>query len=87
MSRASQWLAVSTALACLTAALPAAAMDSILVQTDRAQVLKLPPRATTIVIGNPMIADVAIQKNGSMVVTGKSLRDDEPDCAGFDRAP
>ncbi len=72
MSRASRWLAVSTALACLAAVLPAAAMDSILVQTDRAQVLKLPPRATTIVIGNPMIADVAIQKNGSMVVTGKS---------------
>jgi hypothetical protein len=53
-------------------ALPAAALDSIVVQTDRAQVLKLPPKATTIVIGNPMIADVTVQKNGSMVVTGKS---------------
>jgi hypothetical protein len=53
-------------------AAPALALDSIIVQTDRAQVLKLPPRATTIVIGNPMIADVSIQKNGSMVVTGKS---------------
>jgi Flp pilus assembly secretin CpaC len=53
-------------------AAPAHALDSIVVQTDRAQVLKLPPRATTIVIGNPMIADVSIQKNGSMVVTGKS---------------
>ncbi|GGH08389.1 hypothetical protein GCM10007036_03850 [Alsobacter metallidurans] len=51
---------------------PAAALDSIVVQTDHAQVLKLPPRATTIVIGNPMIADVAVQKNGSMVLTGKS---------------
>lgn len=51
---------------------PALALDSITVQTDRAQVLKLPPRATTIVIGNPMIADVSVQKNGSMVVTGKS---------------
>jgi len=49
------------------------ALDSIVVQTDHAQVLKLPPRATTIIIGNPMIADVSVQKNGSMVVTGKSF--------------
>jgi Flp pilus assembly secretin CpaC len=56
----------------LIASGPASALDSITVQTDHAQVLKLPPRATTIVIGNPMIADVTIQKNGSMVVTGKS---------------
>jgi hypothetical protein len=56
----------------LMGALPAAALDSIVVQTDRAQVLKLPPKATTIIIGNPMIADVTVQKNGSMVVTGKS---------------
>jgi hypothetical protein len=62
------------ASACILAGfvVPAIAMDSIVVQTDRAQVLKLPPKATTIVIGNPMIADVSIQKNGSMVVTGKS---------------
>ncbi len=52
--------------------LAARAMDSIVVQTDHAQVLKLPPKATTIIIGNPMIADVSVQKNGSMVVTGKS---------------
>ncbi|PSC06249.1 pilus assembly protein [Alsobacter soli] len=51
---------------------PALAVDSIVVQTDHAQVLKLPPKATTIVIGNPMIADVAVQKNGSMVLTGKA---------------
>lgn len=56
----------------LLAGAPALALDSITVQTDHAQVLKLPPRATTIVIGNPMIADVTVQKNGSMVVTGKS---------------
>jgi len=53
--------------------LAASAMDSIVVQTDHAQVLKLPPKATTIIIGNPMIADVSVQKNGSMVVTGKSF--------------
>jgi hypothetical protein len=65
-------IASTTLAAVLWAGGPAAALDSITVQTDRAQVLKLPPKATTIVIGNPMIADVAVQKNGSMVVTGKS---------------
>jgi hypothetical protein len=56
----------------LAAVTPALAVDAITVQTDRAQVLKLPARTTTVVIGNPMIADVSVQKNGSMVVTGKS---------------
>lgn len=65
-----RWMWV--ALAIMAPCAPAFALDTITVQTDHAQVLKLPPRATTIVIGNPMIADVAIQKNGSMVVTGKS---------------
>ena len=60
------------ALVGLAAAAPAYAVDAITVQTDRAQVLKLPARTTTVVIGNPMIADVSVQKNGSMIVTGKS---------------
>ncbi len=60
-------------LACVLSASPAFALDSIIVRTDHAQVLKLPPRTNTIIIGNPMIADVSVQKNGSMVVTGKSF--------------
>lgn len=56
----------------LAAAAPSQGADAITVLTDRAQVLKLPPRTSTVVIGNPMIADVSVQKNGSMVVTGKS---------------
>jgi Pilus formation protein N terminal region len=38
---------------------------------DQAQLLRLPERATTVVIGNPLIADVALQPGGQMVVTGK----------------
>lgn len=52
---------------------PAFASDQITVVLDHAQVLKLPPKAQTVIIGNPLIADVLIQKNGSMVVTGKSF--------------
>ena len=52
---------------------PARSADQISVVLDHAQVLKLPPKAQTVIIGNPLIADVLIQKNGSMVVTGKSF--------------
>jgi Pilus formation protein N terminal region len=38
---------------------------------DQALLVKLPDRAATIVIGNPVIADAAVQSNGWMVITGK----------------
>ena len=39
---------------------------------DQAQIVRLPDRVATIVIGNPMITDVSLQPGGLMVVTGKS---------------
>jgi hypothetical protein len=38
---------------------------------DQATILKLPEKVSTIVIGNPLIADVAVQSGGLVVVTGK----------------
>jgi hypothetical protein len=49
---------------------PAPAAD-ITVILDQAKLLKLPERAATIVLGNPLIADVSLQPGGLMVVTGK----------------
>lgn len=43
------------------------------VTVDRAKVIKLPERTQTVVIGNPAVADIAIQKNGIVVLTGKSF--------------
>lgn len=48
------------------------ASDAILVSLDQAKLVKLPAGAETIVIGNPTIADVAVQKNGVMVITARS---------------
>ena len=48
------------------------ALDDILVRADRATVLELLPKTTTVIVGDPSIADVSLQKNGSVVVTGKS---------------
>jgi hypothetical protein len=52
---------------CLAAADP----DKIAVNVDQAKLLKLPARVATIVVGNPMIADVTLQSGGVIVVTGK----------------
>jgi Flp pilus assembly secretin CpaC len=50
---------------------PAAAAD-IGVVLDQARLVRLPERVATIVIGNPLIADAAVQTGGLMVITGKS---------------
>jgi len=45
--------------------------DTIAVNVDQATLVKLPARVATIVVGNPLIADVALQPGGLIVVTGK----------------
>jgi Flp pilus assembly secretin CpaC len=49
----------------------AAPADRIAVNVDQAKLIKLPPKVATIVVGNPLIADVALQGGGVVVVTGK----------------
>jgi Flp pilus assembly secretin CpaC len=39
---------------------------------DEARLIKMPDRVSTIVIGNPAIADAIVQASGWMVLTGKS---------------
>ncbi len=45
--------------------------NTIAVNVDQARLVKLPARVATIVVGNPLIADVALQPGGVIVVTGK----------------
>lgn len=53
---------------------PTFALESTLeVSVDRATVVRAPDNTSTIVIGNPLIADATTQKNGVLVVTGKSF--------------
>lgn len=47
--------------------------ETVAVMVDHAKVIRLPERAQTVIVGNPAIADVSVQKNGVMVVTGKSF--------------
>lgn len=45
--------------------------NAIAVAVDQAKLIKIPSRAVTIVVGNPMIADVTLQNGGVIIVTGK----------------
>lgn len=46
--------------------------EQIGVFLDQAKLLKLPNGTETIVVGNPAIADVAVQRNGVLVITGRT---------------
>ena len=45
--------------------------EIIKVNLDQAKLLKVPDGTSTLVVGNPLIADVAVQPGGTLVVTGK----------------
>jgi Flp pilus assembly secretin CpaC len=45
--------------------------DIIHVKFDRAQLIKIPDVVTNIIIGNPLIADIALQANGIGIITAK----------------
>ncbi|MDA9507340.1 pilus assembly protein CpaC [Bradyrhizobium sp. CCBAU 11386] len=45
--------------------------DTIAVNVDQAKLVRLPGKVATIVVGNPLIADVTLQPGGMIVVTGK----------------
>ena len=57
----------------LPAALAQERVESVTVVVDHAKVIRLPERTQTVIVGNPGIADVSVQKNGILVVTGKSF--------------
>ena len=58
-------------LLCPAAAIAEPAADAVAVSIDQAKLVKLPARVATIVVGNPLIADVTLQTGGVLVVTGK----------------
>jgi len=61
-------------IAVLIAALAAPAIahaGDIDIVLDQARLVKLPERVTTVVVGNPLIADATVQGGGLLVITGK----------------
>nr|WP_091972992.1 pilus assembly protein N-terminal domain-containing protein [Methylobacterium gossipiicola] len=45
----------------------------VAVTVDNAKLIRLPENTQTVIVGNPIIADVALQKNGVVILTGKSF--------------
>ncbi len=64
--------AALAACAALVAAAPAGA-EAIRVFVDQARVVKLARPADTIIVGNPKIADAAVQDASTVVLTGKGF--------------
>jgi hypothetical protein len=65
------WRFGGALLAAVALAAHAAAAEPFSVVLDQARVMKLPERVATVVVGNPLIADVSIQAGGLVVVTAK----------------
>lgn len=47
--------------------------DDLVVRYDQSQLLRLPKPVAEIIIGNPSIADVAVQGGNLLVITGKTF--------------
>jgi Flp pilus assembly secretin CpaC len=69
--RLTQIACCAAAVIAVMAMLPAASAAEIHVMLDQARIAKVPDHTSTVVVGNPLIADVAVQAGGIMVVTGK----------------
>jgi Pilus formation protein N terminal region len=63
--------AIALGLLFVPLAFPSPAAESIAVVVDQAKLIRLPEKIATVVVGNPLIADVSLQPGGTMVVTGK----------------
>jgi Flp pilus assembly secretin CpaC len=72
IGRPAQIAATIVASAFLATSLSSArAAEVINVTMDQASIARVPDHTATLVVGNPLIADVSMQAGGTMVVTGK----------------
>ena len=70
IDRTGRFAAVLAVLA-LACSQPASAVEPLKIVLDQATIMKLPDGTSTIVVGNPLIADVSVQAGGLVIVTGK----------------
>ena len=64
---------LSAVLFLFAAAAPAVAVEPIFVPMDQARILNISDRTATLVIGNPLIADVTVERGGVAVVTARAM--------------
>lgn len=73
VAAALSWLLLAACPAFAQSAAEQPKLETVMVTVDQAKVIRLPEKAQTVIVGNPSIADVSVQKNGVVVVTGKSF--------------
>ncbi len=66
-------LIVMVTMLCVAVPARAGQAKDLVVKYDQSQLLRLPRAVSQIIIGNPTIADVAVQSPKLLVVTGKSF--------------
>ena len=66
-------LTSATLLAAFISAPQTANASDLVIKYDQSQIIRLPTPVSEIIIGNPSIADVTVQSNKMLVVTGKSF--------------
>jgi hypothetical protein len=64
---------IAQAAIALVALAPAAVANDLVVKYDQSQLLRVPRAVTSIIIGNPSIADVTVQSPNLLVVTGRTF--------------
>ncbi|MCB1505402.1 MAG: pilus assembly protein N-terminal domain-containing protein [Hyphomicrobiaceae bacterium] len=65
--------AAITLLAGLAMSSPPARASDLVVRYDQSQILRLPRPVSELIIGNPSIADIALQGSDLLVITGKTF--------------
>lgn len=63
---------LTIAMSAASSAKPAVSRGVISVQADHAKIQRLPRSASTIILGNPLIADVTVEGGKLLVITGKN---------------
>jgi Flp pilus assembly secretin CpaC len=71
LAQVSRLLAIAGAAASVLTALPVRA--DVMVDVDRAKVLRVSRPADVVIIGNPAIADATVRDNQTLIITGKSF--------------
>lgn len=64
-------LFAAAALAGLSAATASASPHSVTVPSNHAGIVRLPEEATTVIVGNPAIADAALYDQRTLIVSGR----------------
>jgi Pilus formation protein N terminal region len=55
------------------ATMPAAVAQDLIVKYDQSQLLRLSRPVAEIIVGNPAIADITVQSNDMLIITGKTF--------------